>query len=176
MKAERGISNIEIQRCLKRYIVRELYPLILADLSGAATVTWHRSVNAPIESLWGSLKVGRLYGIRFETRRQAMDEVIDWLNYYNYRRLFDTGIHQSNEVRAKLARGTIEKDRIISAFRCTDYRGKVNYSWFSAKISLHHWCSLYFKNILFSDWIKFREKNNHRHNYSSITYSYKSTY
>jgi hypothetical protein len=79
-----------------------------------------------------------LYGKRFETRRQAVDEVIDWLNYYNYRKLFDTGIHQSNEVRAKLARGTIEKDRIISAFRCTDYRGKVNYSWFSAKISLHH--------------------------------------
>jgi putative transposase len=31
--------------------------------------------NAPIESLWGSLKVGRLYGMRFEIRRQAMDEV-----------------------------------------------------------------------------------------------------
>ena len=37
--------------------------------------------NAPIESLWGSLKVGRLYGMQFETRLQAMDEVIDWLNY-----------------------------------------------------------------------------------------------
>lgn len=46
--------------------------------------------NAPIESLWGSLKVGRLYGMRFETRRQAMDEVIDWLNYYNHRRLHST--------------------------------------------------------------------------------------
>lgn len=30
-----------------------------------------------MESLWGSLKVGKLYGMRFETRRQAMDEVID---------------------------------------------------------------------------------------------------
>ena len=46
--------------------------------------------NAPIESLWGSLKVGRLYGMRFETHRQAMDEVIDWLNYYNHRRLHST--------------------------------------------------------------------------------------
>jgi len=27
-----GLSTKEIQRCLKRYIVRELYPLILADL------------------------------------------------------------------------------------------------------------------------------------------------
>lgn len=25
--------------------------------------------NVPIESLWGSLKVGRLYGVRFETCR-----------------------------------------------------------------------------------------------------------
>jgi transposase len=27
-----GLSSKEIQRCLKRYIIRELYPLILADL------------------------------------------------------------------------------------------------------------------------------------------------
>jgi len=38
-RAAQGMSNKEIQRCLKRYIVRELYPLILADLSDAATVT-----------------------------------------------------------------------------------------------------------------------------------------
>jgi len=30
-----GLSSKEIQRCLKRYIVRELYPLILADLRDA---------------------------------------------------------------------------------------------------------------------------------------------
>jgi transposase len=30
-----GLSTKEIQRCLKRYIVRELYPLILADLADA---------------------------------------------------------------------------------------------------------------------------------------------
>ena len=46
--------------------------------------------NAPTESLWGSLKVGRLYGKRFGTQRQAMDEVIDWLNFYNHRRLHST--------------------------------------------------------------------------------------
>lgn len=46
--------------------------------------------KAPTESLWGSLKVGRLYGMRFETRRQAMDEVIDWLMFYNHRRLHST--------------------------------------------------------------------------------------
>jgi transposase len=31
-----GKSTKEIQRCLKRYIVRELYRLILADLKDAA--------------------------------------------------------------------------------------------------------------------------------------------
>ena len=46
--------------------------------------------NAPTESLWGSLKVGRLYGRRFATRREAMDEVIDWLMFYNYSRLHST--------------------------------------------------------------------------------------
>ena len=46
--------------------------------------------NAPSESLWGSLKVDRLHGMRFETRRQAMDEVIDWLTFYNHRRLHST--------------------------------------------------------------------------------------
>jgi transposase len=34
-----GKSTKEIQRCLKRYIIRELYPLILADLKEAAFAT-----------------------------------------------------------------------------------------------------------------------------------------
>jgi len=46
--------------------------------------------NAPTESLWGSLKVGRLHGKRFATRREAMDEIIDWLMFYNRRRLHST--------------------------------------------------------------------------------------
>ena len=46
--------------------------------------------NAPTESLWGSLKVGRLYGKKFATQREAMDEVIDWLTFYNHRRLHST--------------------------------------------------------------------------------------
>ena len=46
--------------------------------------------NAPTESLWCSLKVGRLYGRCFSTRREAMDEVIDWLTFYNHSRLHST--------------------------------------------------------------------------------------
>jgi putative transposase len=46
--------------------------------------------NAPTENLWGSLKVGWLYGKTFATQRQAMDKVIDWLTFYNHRRLHST--------------------------------------------------------------------------------------
>ena len=46
--------------------------------------------NAPTESLWGSLKVARLHGRNFATRRAAMDEIVDWLGFYNSRRLHST--------------------------------------------------------------------------------------
>jgi putative transposase len=46
--------------------------------------------NAVTETLFGSLKVERLHGMRFETRRQAKDEVIDWLTFYNRNRMHST--------------------------------------------------------------------------------------
>ena len=39
--------------------------------------------NACSETLFGSLKVERLHGQRFETMRQAKDETIAWLLWYN---------------------------------------------------------------------------------------------
>ena len=36
---DEGMSNKEIHRCPKRYIVRELYPIILADLAVAANIS-----------------------------------------------------------------------------------------------------------------------------------------
>jgi len=46
--------------------------------------------NAVTETLFGSLKVKRLHGIRFGMRRQAEDEVMDWIALYNHRRLHST--------------------------------------------------------------------------------------
>lgn len=46
--------------------------------------------NACSETLFGSLKVERLHGMRFDSRRAAKDEVIDWLLWYNSRRLHST--------------------------------------------------------------------------------------
>ena len=46
--------------------------------------------NACSETLFGSLKVERLHGQHFETRRQAKDETIAWLLWYNEARLHST--------------------------------------------------------------------------------------
>jgi putative transposase len=43
--------------------------------------------NACSETLFGSLKVERLHGQHFETLRQAKDEALDWLLWYNQTRL-----------------------------------------------------------------------------------------
>jgi len=40
--------------------------------------------NAVAETLFGSLKVEQLHGMRFATRRQAKDEVMDWITFYNH--------------------------------------------------------------------------------------------
>ncbi len=46
--------------------------------------------NACSETLFGSLKVERLHGQRFGSRRQAKDETIAWLLWYNQTRLHST--------------------------------------------------------------------------------------
>jgi transposase InsO family protein len=46
--------------------------------------------NACSETLFGSLKVERLHGRRLETMRQARDETIAWLLWYNRTRLHST--------------------------------------------------------------------------------------
>lgn len=46
--------------------------------------------NAVTETLFGSLKVERLHDMRLSTRRQAKDEIMDWLTFYNGKRLHST--------------------------------------------------------------------------------------
>lgn len=46
--------------------------------------------NAPAESLWSRLRGDRLYGGRFASCRDAMDEMMDWLTLYSYKRLHST--------------------------------------------------------------------------------------
>jgi hypothetical protein len=46
--------------------------------------------NAPTETLFGSLKVEGLHGRRFVPIRQAKDETLTWLLWYNQQRLHST--------------------------------------------------------------------------------------
>jgi transposase InsO family protein len=46
--------------------------------------------NAVTETLFGSLKVERLHDMRFTTRRAAKDEVMNWILFYNSKRLHST--------------------------------------------------------------------------------------
>jgi putative transposase len=43
--------------------------------------------NAPTESFWGRLKMASVDGQKFATREQARQAVMDWMAFYNHRRL-----------------------------------------------------------------------------------------
>ena len=43
--------------------------------------------NAPMESFWGRLKAASVHGRKFATREQALQAVMDWMAFYNHRRL-----------------------------------------------------------------------------------------
>ncbi len=61
---------------------------------------WERAIEGAIgpspmasavtETLFGSLKVERLHDMAFTTRRQAKDEVMNWIQFYNSKRLHST--------------------------------------------------------------------------------------
>ena len=46
--------------------------------------------NAPTERLWSSLKRACVYGRRFRTRTEAIEAVMNWLAFYNAKRLHST--------------------------------------------------------------------------------------
>src|SRR5471032_671756 len=64
--------------------------LAVFDMRGSMSRKGDCWDNAVSETLFGSLKVERLHATHFATRRQAKDEVIDWLRFYNHRRLHST--------------------------------------------------------------------------------------
>ena len=43
--------------------------------------------NSPIESFWGRLKTACVHGQRFATREHARQAIMNWMAFYNYRRL-----------------------------------------------------------------------------------------
>ena len=43
--------------------------------------------NAPTESFWRRLKTASVHDHKFATRGQARQAVMDWMDFYNHRRL-----------------------------------------------------------------------------------------
>jgi putative transposase len=72
-------ASEDFRKVLKEYAITQ-------SMSGKGNC-WD---NACSETLFGSLKVERLHGQRFETVRQAKDETIAWLLWYNQTRMHST--------------------------------------------------------------------------------------
>lgn len=62
------------------------------------------------ETLFGSLKVEWLAGMRFSTRRAAKDEIMNWLTFYNHSRLHSTLGYLSPMAFEKIRLAQTEKD------------------------------------------------------------------
>ena len=103
-RTKEGMSHKEIHRCLKRYLVRELYPLILADLNDSMRSTWHRSVNPVVESFFGSLKQERVQWRYYQTRHEAHQDVLNYITiFYNNHRLHSyLGYRSPNQYEAEM--------------------------------------------------------------------------
>jgi len=93
----RGALRRELTRLLRRLVEPGQYAsgdfqkqLVTFGMKGSMSRKGDCWDNAVTETLFGSLKVERLHGMHFATRRQAKDEVIDWLQFYNHRRLHST--------------------------------------------------------------------------------------
>lgn len=84
-----GLINIPVTR-LPREDEVSTNPLAVFGMRGSMCRKGDCWDNAVTETLFGSMKVERLHGMRFDNRRQAKDEVIDWLGFYNHRRLHST--------------------------------------------------------------------------------------
>ena len=72
-------ASEDFRKVLKEYAITQ-------SMSGKGNC-WD---NACSETLFGSLKVERLHGQRFETIREAKDETIAWLLWYNQTRMHST--------------------------------------------------------------------------------------
>ena len=65
----------------------------------------------------------------FENRREAMVEVMDWVTFYNHKRIaLDAGLRQSHDVCATLVCGPAarQKVRILVRLCSPEFRGKVS--------------------------------------------------
>lgn len=80
-RTSQGMSRKEIQRRLKRYIVRELYPLILADLG---------HLSALAETINGLFKAEMIHRRGpWKTRETVELATLEWVSWFNHHRLLE---------------------------------------------------------------------------------------
>ena len=77
--------------------------------------------NSSTESLRGRFEVGRLYGKTFATQRDAMDEIIDWLTFYDHRRLHST-LGYVSPMRFEENWHSVQQDKAASSSRLSRSR------------------------------------------------------
>jgi len=108
-----GRSSIRIEKPIReRGFQRQLTAFGMRGSMSRKGDCWD---NAVTETLFGSLKVERLHGMRFATRRQAKDEVMDWLMFYNGKRLHSTlAISARWRSRKKAWRELGEEQRLVA--------------------------------------------------------------
>ena len=72
-------------------VAAQLYiPILCGDASDKMLGKGNCWDNAPTESFWGRLKTASVHGQKFATRAQARRAVMDWMAFYNHRRLHST--------------------------------------------------------------------------------------
>ena len=72
-------ASHDFQKTLSRFVVR-----------GSMSRKGNGWDDAVTETLFGSLKVERLHGERYATRRHATDDALDWPTFYNRKRMHST--------------------------------------------------------------------------------------
>jgi transposase InsO family protein len=106
-------ASDEFRRMLKRFA-------IVASMSRKGNC-WD---NACAETVFGSLKVERLADRRFHTRREAQDEALAWIRWYNQTRMHSTLGYvspeqfeiNSRDAEKQNGRGKVEKERRFPTF------------------------------------------------------------
>jgi transposase InsO family protein len=83
-----GMSGEEIHRCLNRYIAREIYPIILADLADSRCASLHRSVNAVAERFFLNFKMEWVWQRDYANHAEAKIDIANYIvAFYNSERL-----------------------------------------------------------------------------------------
>ena len=86
-RTQDGKTKSEIIRCLKRYIVREIYRIFACQKRHLRPLDKYRSFNAAMETFFKTIKAELIWRHSWPTRRAAEIAIFEYINgFYNPRR------------------------------------------------------------------------------------------